>query len=186
MNNTVNKIESSKKKKAAKILATVAMASAIIAIFLAVIFDVIAFKEVILQFVAALILPVIAFVFLFIAMLASFILIFGIFLIKEYGFWPLSLSFQFFKELLNEIKVTEQAIQTFTNFRIVLIAICVVIIALAVVSKILNVKPKKENSGNEKKFKIKDGINSKSTTAIVFGILGLIVSLSALAIVGQI
>lgn len=173
-------------RKAAKILAIVAMVSAFLAIFLAIVFDIIAFREVILQFIASLILPIIAFVVLFIAMIASFIMIFGIFLVKEYGFWPLTLSIQFFKELLSEIKVTQDAIQTFIMFRFVLLGICATILLAAIVSKVLLGNEEEQYDANGKRIKKKNGIRGMSTTAIVFAVLGLIVSLAALAIVGQI
>ena len=173
-------------RKAAKILAIVAMVSAFLAVFLAIIFDIIAFREVILQFVAALILPIIAFVVLCIAMIASFIMIFGIFLVKDYGFWPLTLSIEFFKQILADIKVSQEAIQTFAMFRFVLIGICVTIMALAIVSKVLFDGQEEQCAADGKKRKKKNGIMRMSTTAIVFSVLGLIVSSVALIIVGQI
>ena len=172
--------------KTAKTLAIVAMVSAFAAIILAIIFDIIAFKEVILQFIASLILPVIAFVFLCIAMIASIVFIFGILLIKEYGFWPLTLSIDFFKQLLSEIKVSHEAIQLFTAFRFVLIFICVCIIIVAVVSKAMMGQQDGELDENGKKIKRKNGVKSMSSVGLVFGILGLIVSLSAVALVMQI
>lgn len=179
-------MENDKRRKAAKILAIVALASVFSAILLAVIFDIIAFREVILQFIASLVLPVFAFIFLFIAMIASFVFIFGIYLIKEYGFWPLTLSIDFFKELLNDIKITEEAIKTFMIFRIILMVICIVIISLTIISKSLCTEQKEENSDSGKKASRRKGINSMATISMIFGILGLVVSASALALVCQI
>ena len=162
------------------------MASAFAAIVLAVIFDIVAFREAILQFVASLILPVIAFVFLCIAMIASIIFIFGIYLLKEYGFWPLTLSIDFFKQLLSEIKISEQALQTFMIFRVVLLAICLCIIAVAIVSKVLSEPQEEKVDEKGRKIKRKNGVAAMSSLGLVFGILGLLVSLSAIALVSQI
>lgn len=171
--------------KTAKTLAIISMVSAFLAIFLAVVFDVIAFKDVILQFIASLILPIVAFVFLCILMLASIMFIFGILLVKEYGFWPLTLSIDFFKQLLSEIKVTQEALQTFRMFRLILIFICLCIMILAIVSKALLGRQPKEYDENGKKRKRKNGVRSMANTGLVLAILGLIVSLSAIALVGQ-
>ena len=171
--------------KTAKTLAIISMVSAFLAIFLAVVFDVIAFKDVILQFIASLILPIVAFVFLCILMLASIVFIFGILLVKEYGFWPLTLSIDFFKQLLSEIKVTQEALQTFRMFRLILIFICLCIMILAIVSKALLGRQPKEYDENGKKRKRKNGVRSMANTGLVLAILGLIVSLSAIALVGQ-
>lgn len=173
--------------KTGKTLAIIAMASAFSAIVLAVIFDVISFREVILQFVASLILPILCFVVLCIAMIASIIFIFGIYLLKDYGFWPLTLSIDFFKQLLSELKVSEEAIQTFTGFRFVLIFICLCIIALAIVSKALLRKQIEEPAEDGKKpRRKKSGAVAMANVGLIFGILGLVVSLSAIALVAQI
>ena len=172
--------------KTARTLAIIAMASAFGAIALAFIFDVIAFREAILQFVLSLILPVIAFIVLVIAMIASIIFVFGLFLLKDYGFWPLILSFEFFKYLLSEIKISQEAIQTFLIFRYVLISICVAIIVVAIVSKALSGPKQKKFDENGKKIKRKDGTRAMSSVGLVFGILGLLVSLVAIVLVSQI
>ena len=172
--------------KTAKILAIISMASAFAAIVLAVIFDIVAFREAILQFVASLILPVIAFVFLCIALIASIIFIFGIYLLKEYGFWPLTLSIDFFKQLLSEIKISEQALHTFMIFRVVLLVICFSIIAVAIVSKVLSEPQEEKIDDKGRKIKRKNGVSAMSSLGLIFGILGLVVSLSAIALVSQI
>ena len=174
-----------KNRKTAKILAIIAFISVFVAIPLAVVFDIIAFKDVIFHFIAAIFIPVAAFVLFFIAMLASFILIFGIYLVKEYSFWPLNLSLEFFRQIIGDIKVSAEAIQLFITFRAILIAICVTIIALAAVSKSLMGKEKPLLNEKGKKIKKRNGINGMSTAAIVLGSLGLIVSIGAIVIVAS-
>ena len=89
-------------------------------IFLAAIFDVIAFKDTILTFIGGIIISAAAFVVLCILFLISFILIFGFYLVKTEGFWPLPLSIEFFKEVMGEVKVTAEQIAMFRIFRIIL------------------------------------------------------------------
>lgn len=182
----MDEIENASKKKAAKVLAIIAMVSVFSAIFLAVAFDIIAFSDVILQFIAALILPIIAFVVLFFAMIVSIIFIFGVLLLEEHGFWPLTLSIQFFKEIIGDIKVTQEAIDKFVLFRIILIVICVTIIVLAIVSKVLNASDQPEYTPEGKKIKKKSGVKAMSTVAIVFAVIGFFVSLAALLITSSI
>ena len=172
--------------KTAKTLAIISMALAFAAIILAVVFDVIALKEVIFQFVLSLILPIIAFVILFIGMIASFIFVFGVFIVKEYGFWPLKLSIDFFEELLSEIKITSEAVQLFLRFRIALAFICACIIVVAILSKVLSGPKEKGVDENGKKIKRKGGFRAMSTVGLILGILGLVVSVAAIALAGQI
>lgn len=175
-------MEEAKKSSTAKVLSTIALFLAIGAIVLAIIFDITAFAEVVLQFVAALILPIFAFVFLLIAMIASFIFIFGIYLAKEYGFWPLSLSIQFFKEIVDDIEVTQSQIDTFRALRVVLIVICVAIITLAIISKVLA----KKDAQNGVIPRVVRSTRGKATAALILGILGFLVSIGALAITSAI
>lgn len=171
--------ERTKKHSSSHILAIIALCLAIFAIVLAVIFDITAFADVVLQFIAALILPVIAFVVLFMAMIVSFILIFGVYLVKEYGFWPLSLSIQFFKEILADIKVTTDQIETFRGLRVVLILICIAIIVLGIVAKSLA----KNDSEKGVIPRVVGSTKGMAKAATILGILGIIVSVAALVII---
>ena len=169
-------------KTPGKALSIVALCMVLVSIPLAVIFDFVIFKDVILQFIAALILPVIAFFVLFVAMIASFIFVFGIFLVDSYGFWPLTLAINFFKEILSDIKVTNDQIMAFRVLRVFLIIICVTIMVLSIITKILAKKAIK--AGVEPK--VMRGNKGRATASIVLAILGLIVSIGALAITSAI
>lgn len=168
-----SKMENENTKSLAKVLTIVSFALAIASIFLAIIFDFVAFKEVVLQFVAALILPCIAFVILIIAMIASCIFIFGVYLLKEYGFWPLSLSIQFFKEIIGDIKITSSQIQLFITFRIILLVLCLIVITLAIAARTLS---KKNQEAGSRLVKV------MSTVSIILAILGIIVSIGMIII----
>ena len=174
-------MDNEKYKSSAKRIAVIALIMTFSSIVLAVILDLVAFKDVVLQFIAALIMPCIAFVFLFILMLASIILIFGIYLLKQEGFWPLKLSFQFFKEIIGDIKVTPEQINTFRAFRIILLVLCVSIFVLSIVARIMSKKDKEQGQN-----RVVRSVKGLTTTSIVFAILGIIISLGALAITSSI
>lgn len=179
----MDEIENVQRMKLAKTLALISMLVVLLSIPLAAVFDFISLKDVILQFIAALIIPIIAFFVLCVAMIASIIFIFGIFLIEEYGFWPLTLSIDFFKEIIGDIKVTPEAIQLFSIFRIILIVICVAMIVLAIVSKVIGSdNGEQEFTPEGKPIKKKNPAKGMSTVAIVFAILGIVVSVGALLI----
>ena len=160
-----------------EIIALVSFILCFVSLVLAIIFDFSAFKNVILQFIAALIVPIIVFILLTILFLASFILIFGFFLVKSYGFWPLNISVSLFKEIIGEIEFKPDDIQQFRIYRYILLGLCIAILVGAIASKImkavdykkLNITPNKASG----KF---------STTAIVLSTLGIMVSIGALVI----
>ena len=160
-----------------EIIALIAFIMCFISLALALIFDVAAFSQVILKLLAAIIVPIILFFLLFILFLASFVLIFGFFLVKEYGFWPLTLSIQIFKEIIGEIVFKPNDIDKFVNMRIILIILYSLILISAIVSKILH-------NVDVKKLNIKLNLKSKklSTAAIVLSTIGLMTSIGAILI----
>lgn len=160
-----------------EVIALISFILCFVSLILAIIFDFSAFKNVILQFIAALIIPIIVFIMLTILFLVSFILIFGFFLVKTYGFWPLNISVSLFKEIIGEIEFKPDDIQQFRIYRYILLGLCIAILVGAIASKImkkvdykkLNITPNKASG----KF---------STTAIVLSTLGIMVSIGALVI----
>ena len=146
-------------------------------IFLAAIFDLIAFKDTILTFIAGIVVSAAAFVVLCVLFLISFILIFGFYLVQKEGFWPLPLSIEFFKEVMGEVKVTAEQIAMFRTFRIVLIVLCIATLIVAIVGKVMTKKDIK--AGLVKRLKSVDGY---ATTAIVLTIIGALVSMATIAI----
>ena len=170
-----------KLKSESRLLSNISLISVFVLIAVAIVADLIIFSNVVLQFVAALIVPCIAFVILFAAMIASFIFIFGIFLVEQYGFWPLTLSVQFFDEIIGDIEVTASQVEAFRTLRIVLIVLCIVIFVLSIVGATLAKNDKEE--GNDAAYRSSKG---KCKAARVFSILGILVSVGALAITSAI
>ena len=173
--------EVQKKKSPAEVLSIVSLIVVISAIPLAILFDVISLRYVILQFIACLIVPVLAFFVLFVAMIASLILIFGIFLLEQNGFWPLSVSIGLFKDMLGSITISQQEIDLFKIFRIILIVICLSVFILSIVSRALD----KANANIEER-PIKREIKGRTKASIILSILGMIVSTGALILTSSI
>ena len=160
-----------------EVIALIAFIMCFVSLVLALIFDIAAFSQVLLQLLAAIIVPILLFFMLFVLFLFSFVLIFGFFLVKEFGFWPLTLSIQIFKEIIGEIVFKPNDIDKFINMRIILIVLCSLILISAIVSKVLR-------NVDVKKLNIKPNIKSKkfSTAAIVLSSLGLMISIGVILI----
>ena len=176
MEEVVNK-KVSGRAKAAQIIAIIVFALVFSALATAIISDVIVFAQQILGFIAACIMAVVVFIFACVLMLFSIVLIFGIYLLGEYGFWPIAWSLQVFKEILADNKVTSDQIMIFGSIRIVLIILCVVGVILAIVALSINKSVKKEERASiTKPF---------GTLGLIFSILGLLAAVGMLAIVSS-
>ena len=152
-------------------LAIIALTIILVTIPLTLVLDFVAMHDAILQFIGGLFASVVVTIILFGAFLVSLVLIFGIIILKNQGFWPLKASLSVFKQILGSITVEEQAIQLFMIFRIIVIVICVAVLIIAIIAK---VKVKKENV--ELKTKEMNSAISLSKAAIVLSIIGLVLS----------
>ena len=162
--------------KAKRILAIISFSLVMVALLVAIITDIAVFSDVLKTFIGGIIISCIAFIVLIIFMLASIIMIFGIFLLKEYGFWPLNLSIQLFREILADIEIAPEQLSTFRGLRMVLLVICVIAFILAIIAS---------SKGSNKE---KPPLKPMSTIAIIFSILGFLVAVSMLfltSIIGQ-
>ena len=163
-------------KSVGKTLSILSLVLAIISIFLAVLFDFISFKDAILHFVGGIIISCIVFVFLVAFFIVSFILIFGFYLVKLYGFLPLSISINLFKEIMGDIVITNEQIITFRIFRFILLAICITILIISIIARI---KIKKEK---EVGLIFSRSVKNMAKSATILAIIGLIISLVAIII----
>lgn len=175
------KLVESKKTRPYEIISLVSFIMCFVAIIFAIIVDLTSFKEVILNLIAAIIVPSILFMMLTVLFFASFVFIFGFYLVKIHGFWPTKITISFFKEILKDIVFAPNDKTRFMTLRIVLIAICALILVSAIISKILKNIDVKKNS-------IKPKLNNSklSTTAIILSSLGIIVSIGAIVMFSKI
>ncbi len=165
----------SKIAKAAKIIAIVIFALVLSALIGAVVSDVVIFSAQIAGFIAACILAVAAFVFGIILMVLSIVCIFGVYLLEEYGFWPLTWTKTAFTEVVSDLAVTSEQINILIMVRIILLAICVLVFAAAIVALCLAKKAKKENP------ELKQGLTKAfSIVALILSILGMFIALAML------
>lgn len=155
-------------------LSIAAFVIVMLALVIAVITDIAIFSNVIKTFLAAIILSSVLFVFLVAAFLVSFILIFGFYLVKEHGFWPLNVSMNTFKEILSEIEITASQLASFKGVRIGLLIACGIALIIAIVAKSIRLEDGKKP------------LNGMATTAMVFAILGLAVGAAMLALTNAI
>lgn len=164
-----------KMAKAAKIIAIVIFALILTALIGAIVSDVIIFSAQIAGFIAACILAVATFVLGIILMVLSIVCIFGAYLLEEYGFWPLTWTKTAFTEVMSDLAVTSEQINILIMVRIILLAICVLVFAAAIVALCLAKKAKKENP------EIKQGLTKAfSIVALILSILGMFIALAML------
>ena len=153
-----------------RILAIISFSLVMGSLLIALITDVAIFSDVLKTFIGGIIISCIAFIFLFVFMIASIIFIFGIFLLKEYGFWPLTLSLQLFREILNDIQITQEQLASFRGLRVVFLIVCIVAFILAIVAK-------HKDEPNEKV-----PLKPMSVIALIFSIFGILVAISMLSL----
>ena len=155
-------------KKACSIIAFVTVMLTLLA---AIISDIAIFHEAIATFFGGILISIGAFVVLFFAMIASFILVFGVYLVKEYGFWPLDLSVKLFKEILGSIEINSQQVATFRGWRIAFLILCIFALIMAIIAL-----------HKDEMISKKVPLKGMSVVALIFAILGIIAAIGGIAI----
>ena len=158
-----------------KVLAIISFVLVLVILLMAIISDIAILAETILTFIFGTLFSVFAFVFLIIAMLASCILIFGIYLLKEHGFWPLDVSIKLYREILNDIHITPEQLQSLRGFRIAFLIICIIIFILSIIAL-----------HKDKTISEKVPLKGMSIVALILSILGILTAIGALAITSAI
>ena len=164
-------------KKEIKILAIICFSLIMAALVTAIVSDAIIVGQSILGFVLALIVAVIAFIVGVILMIISCMLIFGIYLLDQEGFWPIAWAESAFKDVMKDYQVTQAQIDTLMTIRIVLLVICisVFIMSIIVVRHVKKIK-KQDKTINRKPT------SGFGTASLVLSVLGTIASLGVLAV----
>jgi uncharacterized membrane protein len=105
-------------------------------------------------------------------MLVSIILIFGIYVLGNNGFWPLSWANSTFSSIMNDYQVTQGQLDDLFVIRIILLVVCITAFAIAVIAKVRIKKEKKKDPsvkvGHYKGF---------ATARMVLSILGTLASI---------
>ena len=176
--NLINHPILSKKEKAAKILSIIVFSLIATAFLVTLIVDIAVLGKAFAMFIFSLFAAVVVFFIALVLFVLSCIFVFGIKILESHGFWPINWAVNTFKEINADNMLTSSQISTFTIFRIVIFAVCILsLIASIVVLSLIRV-PKKEKG----QPKVKTG-NSKLTKP--FGVISLIMSiLGALTSIG--
>ena len=160
-----------------KVLALVSFCTVFGLIFVSIITDLVIFKDFILTFIGGMIITGVIFIIFFIGFVLSIFLVFGIGIVKDSGFWPLSLSISLSKEILDDVYMSEDQIRTFIVLRIAIIIMLISMFILAIVANIMHKRRIKENDPNIRKIK------PFTVVAIVYSILAIVIGFGMILIV---
>ena len=152
-----------------KALSIISFILVMLALVTAIVTDIVIFKDAIVTFISAIIVGAATFVFMIIAMVLSIMLIFGVFLLEQNGFWPLDLAVNAFKEVLQDIVITPDQIHTFITLRIVLLIVCITTLVLSSIAK------------HHKKGE-KVPLRGMSIVTFIFSILGIVAAFGLIVI----
>ena len=161
----------SNRYKAGRIIAIVAFSLIMAGLLTAIISDGVLFANQIFGFLLACFASIIAFLFAIILMILSCMLVFGIYLLSENGFWPYSWSTKVFKDIIADYHITSEQLQAFMTIRIVLLVVCALAFVLSIVGMVFN---KKSPLKLPKVFDI---------LALIFSILGVFGSIIMMIII---
>ena len=153
------------KAKTAKIIAIIAFCLVMSALAIAIISDVVIFAQQIILFVVACFIAAALFIIGILLMFVSIVFVFGVYLLEEYGFWPVNWAFNGFNEVLADAAITQEQANTLILIRVLLIIACVTGFILAIVCLALSNSAKK------------DGYQEKQGSTKAFGVISLIFSI---------
>lgn len=168
----VEKAKMSPIEKAARIIALVIFPLIIATAIGALVSDMVIVANNILMFVVACLGAVVAFIIGFILMVLSCVLIFGVYLLKENGFWPVSWMQQVFNEVIRDAKITPEQIGILLTVRIIIVVICVLVFAASIVALVLAKKAQKQDKDRKQKL-----TKAFSIVTLILSVLGIFASL---------
>lgn len=160
-----------------KVLALVSFCTVFGLILVSVITDLVIFKDFILNFIGGMIITGFFFIIFFIGFVLSILLVFGVGIVNDEGFWPLSLSISIFKNILGDAYMSDGQIRTFIILRIAIIIMLISMFILAIVANIMHKRRIKENDPNIRKIK------PFTVVAIVYSILAIAIGFGMILIV---
>lgn len=176
----MSEITLSKKDKAIKILSIIVFSLIMSALLTALISDGIILSKQILGFIFALVASALVFVFAIICMVISIMLIFGAYLLKSEGFWPMKWAVSAYKSIMADYVLTAEQIHSALVIRIILLVICVIVFIASIVAIAMLKRAKKNNKEIKRKME-----TTFSVLALIFSILGMIVCLGATALLSS-
>lgn len=160
-----------------KVLALVSFCTVFGLILVSVLTDFVIFKDFILTFIGGMLITGVLFIILFIGFVLSIFLVFGIGIVKDSGFWPLSISISMFKEILDDAYMSDDQIRTFIILRI---AIIIMLISMFILAIVANKMHKRRIIEKDPNIRI---IKPFSVVAIVYSILAIAIGFVMILIV---
>lgn len=160
-----------------KVLALVSFCTVFGLILVSIITDLVIFKDYILAFIGGIIITGFLFFIFFIGFVLSILLVFGIGIVNDAGFWPLSLSISIFKDILGDVYISDAQITTFISLRIAIIIMLISMFILAIVANKMHKRRIIEKDSNIRKIK------PFTVVAILFSILAIVIGLGMILIV---
>ena len=176
----MSEITLSKKDKAIKILSIIVFSLIMAALLTALISDGIILSKQIFGFIFALVASAVVFVFAIICMIISIMLIFGAYLLKSEGFWPMNWTVSAYKSIMADYVLTAEQIHSALLIRIILLVICVIVFIASIVALAMLKRAKKNNKEIKRKME-----TAFSVLALIFSIFGMIVCLGATALLSS-
>ena len=152
-----------------KVLAIISFTLMMAALAFAFISDFVIFKDAIFGFIVSIFASVLVFLFMIILMILSIMLIFGVILLEQNGFWPLDFAKNTFHEMINDITITTSQISTFQALRVVILVICIATFVMSIIAM---------HKGEDKKVPLK----GMSVVTLIFSIFGILTAIGLLAI----
>ena len=152
----------------AKIIACIIFSLVMLALASAVVTDIVVFAEQIFAFVGACIMSVIVFIMALILMVLSIMLIFGIFILENSGFWPIQWASEIFRNIIGDHLPSRDQIQLMVVIRVILIIICIIVFILSIACLAMNHSVKRTDPKQRSKLTSAFGVLS-----LIFSILGL-------------
>lgn len=164
-------------KKQIKVLAAVCFILVIAALIFALVSDGIIIGKNLVGLAVAMLVSGMVFIFGLILMVVSIMLVFGIVVLQDHGFWPLDWAIRTFHEVMADYPVTTEQLQAMLAIRIVLLVIC---FAVIIMSSIV-IKQIKTAKKEDKDVKVKPA-RGFAHVSRVMALLGFLVSTGALFI----
>ena len=164
-------------KKEIKILAIICFSLIMAALVTAIVSDAIIVGQSILGFILALLVATVAFIVAIFLMIVSCMLIFGIYLLNQEGFWPVEWAKGAYNDVMKDYQITNAQIDTLITIRIILLVICIaVFIASIIVVRHVKKIKKQDKTINRKPT------SGFGTASLVLSILGVIACLGVMAV----
>ena len=164
--------------KTARIIAIVIFSLVMSCLVLALVTDGTIFAQQIFAFIGGCIAAVAAFFIGFIFMVFSIVLIFGVYLLEQQGFWPATWASEAFHSVLKDAPVTAEQVSIMMTIRLVIVAICVLCFISSIVCLALAKNVKKENP------EIKQGLTKTfGVLTLIFSILGVFAALTLMLLI---